>query len=68
VEGAEEDGPLGMTFQPDGEGGGADDEVAHSRAVHMDLYVDNSLGELVAREEDAVPRKPMIVELPAKST
>lgn len=28
---------------------------AAGRAVHMDLYVDNTFGELVAREEDAAP-------------
>jgi hypothetical protein len=32
-------------------------------AVVMDLYVDDTCGELVARDEDARPGKPLIVEL-----
>jgi hypothetical protein len=33
------------------------------KSVHMDLYIDNALGELVPNEEDAGPRRPIIEEL-----
>jgi hypothetical protein len=33
------------------------------KSVHMDLYIDNALGELVPNEEDAAPRRPIIEEL-----
>jgi hypothetical protein len=38
---------------------------APGKAVHMDLYVDAALGELVPRDEDAAPTKPLIEVLRA---